>query len=63
MFVKILLTVLTLLTVLALLGFAVYGLFIHVPILTVVCGILAVGFGYFSRHDFFFWKNYFTQKK
>lgn len=64
MFVKILLTLLTFLTVLAALGFCVYGFFfIHQPILGVVGGMLAAGFGLFSVHDFKYWKNYFSQKK
>lgn len=57
--VKIILAILTLITFLAVLFFAVLGLFIHQPILTVTCLCLDMVFGYFVYLDglYFFGKK------
>lgn len=52
--VRIILAVLTLLTTLALVSFAVVGLVIGQPLLTVVCLLLSAVFGYFDYRDYQF---------
>lgn len=62
-FLKIVLTLLTFLTVLFCAGLGVLGLVSHWPFMaSVVCFMLAAGFGYFSFNDAKYWLAYFQGK-
>jgi hypothetical protein len=61
--VKAIVSILTLVTVVASVYFTVLGITIAQPMLAVACGLLTLGFGYFTFNDVKYWIQLFSTKK